>query len=70
MTKFCPKCGEENEDVAQFCGNCGHDFKDVDKRMKESKRKDSSLNLPGTKILNYSNYCHYNYCSFCVQWWK
>lgn len=51
MTKFCPKCGEENEDVAQFCGNCGHDFKDVDKRMKESKGKDSSLNLPGTKIL-------------------
>lgn len=51
MTKFCPKCGDENEDVAQFCGNCGHDFKDVDKRMKESKRKDSSLNLPGTKIL-------------------
>lgn len=51
MVKFCPKCGDENEDVAQFCGNCGHDFKDVDQRMKESGRKNSSLNFPGTKIL-------------------
>lgn len=51
MTKFCPKCGEENEDVAQFCSNCGHDFKDVNQRMKESKRENSSFPLSGTKIL-------------------
>ncbi|ADC47503.1 hypothetical protein mru_1653 [Methanobrevibacter ruminantium M1] len=51
LTKFCPKCGEENEDVAQFCSNYGHDFKDVNQRMKESKRENSSFPLSGTKIL-------------------
>ncbi len=45
MTKFCPKCGEENEDVAKFCGKCGYDFRDVDYRKNESKSK-----LSGNKL--------------------
>ncbi len=46
MTKFCPECGEENEDVALFCAKCGHDLKDVDKRIKTDKRaKNSSKTL-------------------------
>lgn len=45
MTKFCPKCGEENEDVAKFCGKCGYDFKDVDHRKDESKSKLSASKL-------------------------
>lgn len=45
MTKFCPKCGEENEDVAKFCGKCGYDFRDVDHRKEESESK-----LPASKL--------------------
>lgn len=45
MTKFCPKCGEENEDVAKFCGKCGYGFRDVDYRKNESKSK-----LSGNKL--------------------
>lgn len=48
MTKFCPNCGEENEDAAVFCRSCGHDLKDVDQRMKSekhAKNKGDFLNL-------------------------
>lgn len=46
MTKFCPECGEENEDIAVFCRKCGHDLKDVDQRMKSDKRaKISNINF-------------------------
>ena len=37
MTKFCPECGAENEDVAVFCSKCGQDLKDIDQRMKSDK---------------------------------
>lgn len=26
MTRKCPKCGKENDDVASFCANCGFSF--------------------------------------------
>ena len=42
MTKFCPECGEENEDVALFCAKCGHDLKDVDQRMKSGNHAKTS----------------------------
>ena len=44
MTKFCPNCGEENEDVAIFCKSCGHDLSDLTERMKDSDRKVPSKN--------------------------
>ena len=52
MTKFCPECGEENEDVALFCAKCGHDLKDVDQRMKSGNHAKTSRNAPNFKALS------------------
>lgn len=51
MTKFCPECGEENEDVALFCAKCGHDLKDVDQRKKNDKHAKTSKNALNFKTL-------------------
>ncbi|MEA4957828.1 MAG: zinc-ribbon domain-containing protein [Methanobrevibacter sp.] len=32
MTKYCPSCGEENEDNSLFCGNCGKRLSKTHKR--------------------------------------
>ena len=45
MTKYCPECGAENEDVAVFCAKCGHDLKDVDQRMKSDKHAKNKTNF-------------------------
>ena len=51
MTKFCPNCGEENEDAAVFCRSCGHDLKDVDQRIRTDKRAKTSSNALNFKSL-------------------
>lgn len=51
MTKFCPNCGEENEDAAVFCRSCGHDLKDVDQRMKSEKHARNKVGFLNLKTL-------------------
>ena len=51
MTKFCPECGEENEDAAVFCRNCGHDLKDIDQRMKSDKHAKNKVGFLNLKTL-------------------
>ena len=51
MTKFCPNCGEENEDAAVFCRSCGHDLKDVDQRIRTDKHAKTSSNALNFKTL-------------------
>lgn len=51
MTKYCPECGAENEDIAVFCAKCGHDLKDVDQRMKSDKHAKAKTNFLNLKTL-------------------
>ena len=60
MTKKCPKCGKENEDVASFCANCGYSFNsDFNKGENsddlsisiESNGSRSTIRLPSLKVI-------------------
>ena len=62
MSKKCPKCGKENEDVASFCANCGYSFnsdfnnKEVENSKKlsitiENNGSKSTLSLPSLKTI-------------------
>ena len=51
MTKFCPECGAENEDIAVFCAKCGHNLKDIDKRMKSDKHAKNKADFLNLKTL-------------------
>ena len=43
MSKKCPKCGKENEDVASFCANCGYSFNS--EFNKEENSDDISISI-------------------------
>ena len=60
MTKKCPKCGKENEEVASFCANCGYSFYSEFNKSEnsddisitiENKGSKSIIRLPSLKII-------------------
>ena len=62
MSKKCPKCGKENEDVASFCANCGYSFnsdfnsKEVESTKNlsitiENNGSRSTIRLPSLKVI-------------------
>ena len=60
MTKKCPKCGKENEDVASFCANCGYSFNSDFNKSENSDNitisierngSKSTIRLPGIKVI-------------------
>lgn len=52
MSKFCPKCGQENLDESSFCAHCGYDFKKLNSILTEESETEKKIKLPNKDNLN------------------